>query len=50
MSEPTAENDHTAMRLLADLLDFCEPEDEAPVTWGSLRRQVRAAAEGSSGD
>lgn len=30
---------------LADLLDSCEPEDDQPVTWGALRRQVRKASE-----
>lgn len=34
----------SALHALADLLDWCEPEDDAPVTWGALRRQVREAA------
>jgi hypothetical protein len=32
------------MTRLAELLDLCEPGDDAPVTWGVLRRQVRKAA------
>jgi hypothetical protein len=35
---------------LAELLEACEPEDDAPVTWGSLRRQVRAATAAVSAD
>lgn len=34
----------TPLHVLADLLDACEPDDDAPVTWGALRRQVREAA------
>lgn len=32
------------LQVLTEILERCEPEDAAPITWGALRRQVGQAA------